>query len=698
MVAAAVSNKDGVFVIPRLRSGTYIVAFTHVSYDTRADTVSLVTGELISIEVELQPSNFELGEIEVNDNRVGGAAAIRAGLQTIKPADMDLIPSPDVSGDLASVLNSLPGVVSTGDQGGQLYIRGGEPSQNLVLIDGILLYQPFHLVGFYSAFSSDIIASADIYAGGFGAKYGGRLSSVIDITARNGNLKRFESQISMSPFVVGAQIEGPLNDLKTFSYLISARHSVVEDVAAKYVGEEIPYRFNDIFAKIYGAARKNGRVSLSGIRTYDRGIVGKDVGVTPLSEIRYKNEGASLRYLYLPGSIPVLAEFLITASRLNTSLGPEIKPERESTTSRLDLSANVTSYSTFGAIEWGLFARTLQLRSDLGGAFQEMVYSEEYVTEAGLYGGPHFKLKNGMSVHPSIRVHSFPSKNRVFVEPRFRFQWERESDAISAAAGFYHQEIVGVNDRRDATSIFTAWSATPSGQVPRAFHAMTGYSKTLSPALTASAEVYFKDMKNLFIAEWTAFPRLTTRLQLADGRVYGLDVRTEVRLKNFYGYVNYGLSSVQYGAKQPSLQLWFGTETFKFRPAHDRRHQVNVVGTTSFRKMKFSARWQFGSGLPFNRAQGFDGFVLMDSDVDVFTEPGNRRVIYERPFNGILPTYHRLDVSIDRSFKVGRSDFTVQLSAINTYNRANIFYLDVFTLRRADQFPFIPSLGVKANL
>lgn len=699
VAGAAISNADGVFVIPRLRAGTYVVVFSHVAFETRQDTISVGPGELVSVEIELAESNSELETLIINDNRVGGAAEIRGGFQTIKPADIELLPSPDVSGDIATLLNALPGVVTTGDQGGQLYIRGGEPSQNMVLIDGILLYQPFHLVGFYSAISSDIVNSADIYAGGFGAKYGGRISSVIDITSRNGNNKRVESQFTASPFVVGAQLEGPLDEAGDFSFLVSARHSVVEDAASQYVGENIPYKFNDVFAKIYGAARSNGRVSFTGIRTYDRGVVGKDVGITPLSEIRYINEGAGMRYLYLPGAIPVLAEFIVSASRLKTSLGPEIQPERDATASRIELATNVTHYSDFGSIEWGMFARTLQLKSDLGGSFQDFVAYEEFLTEAGLYAGPRFNVRPGMTFHPSLRVHSFPSKNKAFVEPRIRFVWEREKDGFSAASGLYHQEIIGVSDRRDATSIFTAWTAAPSGRVPRAFHAILGYSRKPTEHVTLSAEAYYKRLRNLSIAEWTAYPRLTTRLQHADGKVFGFDLRVEARTSSFYGYINYGLSSVKYGAKQPSLLLWFGQETFTFRPAHDRRHQVNVVGTSSIGGFDVSARWQFGSGLPFNRAQGFDGFVLMDSDINVFEESGSRRVIYERPFNGILPTYHRLDLSVDRTFKFGRdSDVTVQLSAINTYDRANIFYLDVFTLRRADQFPFIPSLGVKVNL
>ena len=88
----------------------------------------------------------------------------------------------------------------------------------------------------------------------------------------------------------------------------------------------------------------------------------------------------------------------------------------------------------------------------------------------------------------------------------------------------------------------------------------------------------------------------------------------------------------------------------------------------------------------------------MDGSVDAFQDQGDRRVIYERPFNGILPTYHRLDLSVERTFTTGRARTTVQGSLINAYDRANIFFLDVFTLQRADQLPLIPSFGIKIEL
>jgi hypothetical protein len=357
---------------------------------------------------------------------------------------------------------------------------------------------------------------------------------------------------------------------------------------------------------------------------------------------------------------------------------------------------HVTQYSGI-EVGWGLFARTLRLDSDLGGLYQNVQLEREFVTEVGGYVEPVLRWGQHVRATPGLRLHAFPSKDQVYLEPRLRAVWSRGRHQVSGALGLYHQEVVGVSDRRDAASIFTAWSAVPVGDVPSAWHGILGYQADLGRGLSAAVEGYHKRLRNLYVGEWTAFPRLTTNLQQADGRVWGLDARLEWRKPSFYAYVGYGLSSVRYEARQEELALWFGEATLDYRPAHDRRHQVNVVANTTWRGVDLGLRWQFGSGLPYNRALGFDGFILMDDAVDVFAERGDRRVIYERPFNGVLPTYHRLDLSVARTFPFRTADVTLQGTLINTYDRANIFYLDVFTLRRVDQLPLLPSVGLSVS-
>ena len=694
----AATNNDGLYVVAGLSPGRYVLRVSFIGFQTHRDTLHLAAREVRVVDIALEEAEEELGEVIVEAEQEGQAADLTAGLQTIQPYDIEQVPGPDLAGDFANYLTTLPGVVIIGDQGGQFYIRGGEPTQNLVLLDGMLVYQPFHVLSFFSAFPSDILNSVDLYAGGFGARFGGRISSVIDATSRNGNNQRFAGAVTASPFIVGARFEGPVDEKGRFSFLLSGRQSVVEDGAANLIDRPVPFLFNDLFAKVHGVVNRNSRVSITGLKTYDRGTVGEDTGSGPPDEVRWRNEALGGRYLFLPGNLPILAEFLVSYSRFNNELGSSDAPIRTSTTSRINSEVNVTHYTTFADLRWGLFARTLELRSELGGLYQDLRLAREFVTEAGLYVAPEFKLGEQMLLTPSLRIHNFPSKRQAYLEPRFRAVWTQGKHQVSGAAGLFHQEIVGINDRRDAASTFTAWTAVPIGEVPQAFHLLLGYQRQLARGLEVSVEGYYKKLFNLFIAEWTALPRLTTRLQQADGRVLGLDFRVELRRPRFYGYINYGLSSVEYEARQASLQLWFGSETYRFRPAHDRRHQINMLASTSLAGFDLSARWQFGSGLPFNRALGFDGFLLMDGSVNPFEDQGDRRVIYERPFNGILPTYHRLDLSVERTFELKQGRIVAQGSLINVYDRANIFFLDVFTLQRADQLPLIPSFGLKVEM
>jgi hypothetical protein len=250
-------------------------------------------------------------------------------------------------------------------------------------------------------------------------------------------------------------------------------------------------------------------------------------------------------------------------------------------------------------------------------------------------------------------------------------------------------------DRRDATNIFTAWVSAPSMELTDAFHSVAGYRFHPNDAIELSSEAFYKVFDNILIAEWTAFPRFTSRMQPASGRAVGWDFRAEVRLPRFYGYLNYGLSSVRYEAKQASLELWYGTESLNFRPPHDRRHQMNLLLSTDIAGFDLSARWNFGSGLPFNQIIGFDGFLLLDRVLDIFETRDDRRVIYDRPYGGELPTYHRLDVSVERAITWDSVSLTLQAGVINVYDRRNLLSLDIFTLRRSDQLPIIPTIGLK---
>lgn len=694
------TDTDGLYIISRVPPGRYNLQMTYIGYQTFTDTIDLVAGEILTYNFDLSFGDAELDEVVVEGEReTVGAANVTAGLQTIRAQDIRLVPAPDVSGDLVTYLATLPGVVSTGDQGGQLFIRGGEPTQNFVQLDGMLIYQPFHLIGFYSAFPSDIINSTDVYAGGFGARFGGRLSSVIDVSARNGNKRRFAGAVSLAPFMSTARLEGPIIPNRV-SLLASGRTSNIEQGAAKLIDAPLPYTFDDQFVKIHANLSETSQLSFSGLRTYDRGVLGgtEEDGADndATDQVVWNNQAMGGRFILLPTKLPMLAEVLASFSKVENTFGPASAPTRSSSSQQYDVSVNATYFAGPTDVNWGLYIRSSELQADLGGLFQRVQSDTEYLTEAGAYLEPEFNLKNGLRIRPGLRAQTFPSKSRTFFEPRLRLVWDLGVHRLSGAWGIYHQEIVGLSDRRDAGDVFTAWTSSPLGQVPEAMHFIGGYQIHPNEWLDFAVEGFYKKLSNLSVAEFTAFPRFTTRLQPADGRVYGVDVRVELTKEPFYGFVNYGFSKVLYDAQQSSLILTSGTSELTYSPPHDRQHQVNALGSLKFYGFIFNMRWQFGSGLPFSEALGFDEFILLNGPTDVQNQQGLTRVIYTEPYQGRLPTYHRLDVSLEREVNfTTHTKATFQAGLINGYDRVNLFYIDLFTLRRLNQLPLIPSFGVK---
>lgn len=686
----SVADDDGFFIITRLQAGRWYLRATFIGYEAWRDTLDLAPNATARLSIALSPG-MEMEELVVESEREGGAT-VAAGMQTVRPRDVDLVPAPDVSGDLVSYLSTMPGVISIGDRGGQVFIRGGEPAHNLSLLDGMYIYQPFHILGFYSAFSSDILRNADIHAGAFSSKYSGRMSSVIDVHTRNGNNQQSRRTFSFAPFVSMAILEGPVKRGR-MSYLLSGRASTIERVATSYINQPVPYTFGDFFGKVHAVLSSSHQVSASGIHTYDRGSL--DGNSETSDQIRWNNTAYGVRYLVAPPSLPILGEVQFSISQLKMAIGPEDEPVRQSDIDGFNLAVNLTNYGERTNVDWGFYLRAPRLDASLGGLFQNLDFTSDRILSTAAYFEPEVAFTPQLRGRVGL-IAEFLGDQGFHMEPRMRVMYEMGRHQFSLAGGLYRQEMVGLNDRRDATNVFTAWTGSPTGNLPSSIHGLFGYHYSPRPGLNLSAEVYYKHLSSLFVSEWTAFPRFTTRLQEASGRAMGVDLRMELQRDRFYGFVNYGLSSVEYNAMQETLPVWFGSDEVRYRPPHDRRHQVNILASLTVKGFDVSLRWNLGSGLPYSQIRGFDGFVLLDGPVDVSREPGIARVIYDQPFAGILPSYHRLDISVDRVFQYGDDSFiTVQAGVINAYNKSNLFSLDIFTLQRNNQLPLIPTAGLK---
>ncbi|MGD0712372.1 MAG: TonB-dependent receptor, partial [Bacteroidales bacterium] len=272
----AVTDINGYYVISKVPAGSYMLMVTSIGYDSIKNPIVLKSGDVILQNLKLKKSNISLKEIDISAENEKEEQRTQTNVAVAKITSKQISQIPAIGGqpDLAQYLQVLPGVISTGDQGGQLYIQGGSPIQNETLLDGMVIYNPFHSIGLFSVFDTDVLRSADVYTGGFGAEYGDRISSVMDITTRDGNKKRMAGKISVSPFGAKILVEGPLKSEKqsgggSSSFIFSAKNSYLEQsskVIYKYMDAPsrlspkeylnykdtvgLPFNYTDLYGKL----------------------------------------------------------------------------------------------------------------------------------------------------------------------------------------------------------------------------------------------------------------------------------------------------------------------------------------------------------------------------------------------------------------------------------------------------------------
>ena len=686
----AITDGEGFYQIPRIPAGTHVFTVSFVGYESHVDTLTLGAERFLTLSIALQPTAQALDEIVVSDERLG-ATALEAGRQRVRVEDVSRIPTPAAEGDLMGYLQTLPGVVTTGDRGGQLFIRGGTPSQNLVLVDGTMIYQPFHILGFFSDFPEDLIARADVYAGGYGARYSGRLSSVVDVSMRPGNNQRFEAAASASPFLNAVRVEGPLSR-GLVSMIGSVRSSVIERTAPTFLGRELPLQFSDVYAKLQYAP-SNMRCSATLMRTYDRGRIDAEAE----DVFRWSNTALAGHCLAFSPTSPMVVEFNGGLTLFNNEVGEASDPERTADAWRINTELHVTQPVGQVELDWGFFGRADRISYVLGERLQGLAQDNSFLITTGAYLSTELKLSDYLELIPGL-VATIPIDYGVSFEPRLRIAirpWGTEAQQLNASVGIYNQLIEGITDERDAGSSFMVLMPAPLGsEQARSTHALVGWQQRLG-VFGFSAESYYKKTTNLPVPVWSARARFTTALVAAEATTYGADVRLDVDRGPFYAYVGYGYTWTQYEASQANFMQWFGSPVQSYHPPHDRRHQLNAVASLDVDDFVFNVSWALGSGLPYTRPYGFDAFVHLLGMRDLRYFYGTPRVLYERPYNGRLPAYHRLDVSVERPFDLGAMRASVQAGAINVYDRANLFYFDVFTFRRVDQLPFVPYVSLK---
>ena len=604
----------------------------------------------------------------------------------------------------------MPGVVSTGDQGGQIYIRGGSPVQNKILLDGLTIYNPFHSIGFFSIFETDIIKNVDVLSGGFSAEHGGRVSAVVDIQTRDGNKKELGGSVSLSPFLAKVVLEGPLATFdedsgNSASFILTSKKSLINNTSPtlyEYALDDpeqgFPFDFRDTYGKVSINTSTGSNFNFFGFNFTD------DYNNPALANISWTNNGGGLNFRLIPAKSNLVMGGTLGVSNYGISLIEDNDP-RTSDIREILGAFDFTFYGSSSEFNYGIEIRSVRTEFEFTNPFNIKIDNTQNTTELATY----FKFKQNFSnkviFQPSVRFHYYASQSNLSIEPRLGLKYNITDDLrFKAAAGVYTQNILSTSNERDVVNLFSGFLTGPESQVfgfdgkkledklQKSSHLIAGFEYNFTDNFEINIEGYFKDFPQLIVLNRNKTSNTDPNYAVETGDAYGIDFTAKYTLPRAYFYATYSHGYVnRFDGEQ------------EYPTVFDRRHNSNLLATIDVNEAgtwQFSARWNLGSGFPFTQTQGFYNFInlLGGVDTDVVTaNPDDVGIIYSEERNGgRLPFYHRLDLSVKKKLEISNL-FGLEITAAvtNAYNRDNIFFFDRVEYERQDQLPIIPSISVK---
>lgn len=706
------SDENGFYNINGIEPGTILLEATYLGYDTITVEVTVVAGEIKSQNFYLSENSINLGVVDISARRETARTEVKISKIEVSQKKIKALPSTGGEADILQYLQILPGIVSTGDQGGQLYIRGGSPVQNKILLDGLTIYNPFHSIGFFSVFETELIRNVDVLTGGFNAEHGGRLSAIVDINTREGNKTRFGGQLSASPFMAKARFEGPLKKFKegkgSTSFVLSHKQSLIQNTSKslyKYAADPdtlgLPFDFKDTYGKLSIVSANGSKFSFFGFN-FD------DVYNNPsIAEIGWSNVGGGANFTLIPTSSEMIINGLFGYTAYDIGIDENDNKPRSSDIDEIVAGLDFTIFGKNREFNYGLELKSIKTSFEFTNPFGQSLTQFQNTTELSGYFKFRSVIKEKLVLEPGFRAQYYASQAFTSLEPRIGLKYNlNDVLRFKAAAGMYSQNVLSTSNERDVVNLFSGFLSGPESEVfgldgvpletkvQLARHAVGGFEYDLTDRTQINIEGYYKEFGQLITVNRNKINNGDPDYVSETGDAYGVDFTVNYEATKWNLYANYSFGFVKrFDGEQ------------EYPTVFDRRHNLNLLGTYNIDEkgdFQFSARYNLGSGFPFTKTQGFYNYNAFFEGVGTDILGGNPSevgVIYSDERNGgRLPYYHRLDLSVTKFFRFSKNtNLEVVASATNAYNRDNIFFFDRIKFERVDQLPIIPSVALKFN-
>ena len=735
------SDRLGFFAFHDLLPGDYVLTVGRIGYAPLEEEITLGSGTVAHVDLELTEQPVALEEVQVDVLGTRHRARFRqsAGetVQEIDRAQLRLIPGV-AEPDPMRTLDALPGVTRLSDIGASFHVRGGSSDQNLVLLDGVPIFNPFHSLGLFSVFSADMVRRTELRSGGFPAEFGGRASSVLLVESDLGDGK-FGVDAGMTLLTARVSVAGGLPEitrekfgLASVRWRIGARRSYVDALTRPFLSAPFPYYLQDRQAGFEVWTKGGSRLRLT---TYS----GRDVAnltdierldernpeVLPDQDVKWRWGNKAIGIAWTRprsggGALDVhvsysgfegdfnLSEFPaphLTTAIHSFSLGTDLEHRPGSRIRRK--SGFLLRYLDYSGESRGKPSTLLPTDASSGlgaGAYTQVDWtpSRRWLVEGGLRLDLWESRGGGSkAVSPRVAVKHFLQHGR----------W-----AVHASAGKYVQLLQSVRDESLPIAIDPWVLAGGEGGewippvVSRQFQGGVEGFLDDDDEWFASAEAYHRNYDGLATRNWGEDPWIPDDdVLIGTGRSFGADVVLRKNRGPTTGWVSLSLLKATRRFPESGSGLETGS-MIEYPPDFDRRVEVDVVAQ---RRLPWDVdaglRWSFGTGLPHTRLVPYQ--IPRQQIIDLGLAEGEEDVVWLGPRNGErYPVRHRLDISLRKVVRKRWGLITPYLNLINVYNRKNV--VQYLYGRRYTSFggsnavrgrrgialvPFLPTFGVEVS-
>lgn len=667
------TNKSGYFAISKVPIGEQTIVVTYVGYLRKELKVQLDESGSLKIRIEMVASKNSSKEVVVTADREIEKRQISISQVNIPMEQLSQI---RIGGeaDIFRALQMLPGVLTSSQISSGLFIRGGSPDQNLVLLDGMTVYNPTHLFGFISAFNNDAVKDVDLIKGGFPAEYGGRMSAVLNITQKDGNKDHVEGLVGVGLISSRLSVQGPIGNGSWFiggrrTYLDLLLSLLPEDPMSPFPS----FNFYDVNAKITQNLSDDDKVSMSGFLTNDK-LTFAQPGL--LFNVGIGNRAASARWshIYDPKLFSIVT---LSASRYDNGFdGNNAGFEFAIANSIIDYSLK-TEFEWFAdddltfkfGYEGTLYNFTYQ--QNLSGRSSTTQQNQSSVSVLNIwdnihavYGQNTWNVSDDFSVQAGLRASYWTTSQHFLLDPRLAIRYQlTDGVALKAAWGIYHQylRLASAPD----FSFFDTWLPTDNSVPPgQANHYILAVETHPFEGFDFNVDLYYKALYNINELRQNSVQAKSVAdvFYIGNGTAYGAEFFLQKKIGQFTGWVGYALGFV-------FAQFDSVNQGAEFRPKFDRRHDLKITGL-----FRLNERWEIGASFMFQSGQSYTGAT---SSIGARMPGWDGGIVMVNPSQrwGLrLPNSHQLNLNVNYITTLFDLPFRIFLDVFNVYSRRDIWF------------------------